>query len=90
MGNMLLTGAVVRMTQDNVGTAPGRSEHLRATGEDPGAQVEPGGPLVTPPSAVAGPPHTHLVPLILVSGIQPGPLGVAERQTVAWTIFTPL
>ena len=89
MGKVPLAGAVVRMTQDKVGLAPGRSEHPGATGEHPGAQVELGAPAHHAFSSSRTPPP-NLVPLILISGIQPGPLGVAEQQTVAWAIFTPL
>lgn len=55
MGTMSLTGAVVKMKQENVGKAPSSSEHPRAAVEDPGTQVRPLGPwALAAPSAAAG------------------------------------
>lgn len=89
---MLLTGAVVKIKQDNVEKAPGRSEHPRAALQDPGTQVRPPGPwhwLPHPPQQRESPAS----PISCCPRIHHGSLGEAElcaRHMVTCAVFTPL
>lgn len=92
---MPLIGAVVKM-KDNVGKAPGSSECLKATVEDPGIQVRSLGPLGIGCPTFCSSGNPPLVPFAVVLefiDIHCGPPGVAELcggHMVTCAIFTPL